>query len=48
MMAMKALLVTVLRKFKVDTPYKTVRDIKLKANLVVRPRDGYKVSLELR
>ncbi|XP_023312995.1 cytochrome P450 4C1-like [Anoplophora glabripennis] len=48
MMAMKTLLATVLRKFKVSTSYGSIQDIKLKANLVLRPTDGYKVSLELR
>ncbi|CAG9861488.1 unnamed protein product [Phyllotreta striolata] len=48
MMAMKSLLSTVLRKYKIFTTYKSVEDIKLKAHLVLRPRDGYKVYIERR
>lgn len=48
MMAMKTLLATVLRRYKVNTSYKSVQDIELKTNLVLRPRDGYKVSFEER
>lgn len=47
-MAMKALIATVIRKYKFSTPYKKIQDIKLKADLMLKPVDGYKVSLELR
>lgn len=48
MMAMKAVLSAVVRKFKIFSSYKSVEDIELKCNLVLRPKDGYKVSIELR
>ncbi|KAJ8916519.1 hypothetical protein NQ315_000161 [Exocentrus adspersus] len=48
MMAMKVLLATVIRRFKVTTSYKSVRDVELKANLVLRPKTGFRISLELR
>lgn len=48
MMAMKTLLATVLRKYRVVTSYQAVEDVEVKFNVVLRPRDGYKVALELR
>ncbi|ERL95426.1 hypothetical protein D910_12690 [Dendroctonus ponderosae] len=48
MMDMKALLATVLRKYRVVTSYKRIEDIEVKMNLLLRPRDGYKVAFELR
>ncbi|KAJ8954174.1 hypothetical protein NQ318_005769 [Aromia moschata] len=48
MMAMKAMVATVLRKYRISTSYKSVEDVKLKFNLVTRPMDGYKVSVMLR
>ncbi|XP_066257685.1 cytochrome P450 4C1-like [Euwallacea similis] len=48
MMAMKTVVATVLRKYRVSTSYQNVEAIELKTNLVLRPRDGYKVSFELR
>nr|QYA71990.1 cytochrome P450 [Anoplophora glabripennis] len=48
MMSMKTLLATVMRKFKFDTSYKSVKEIELKFNTVMRPKDGYKLSLEPR
>ncbi|KAG5900103.1 hypothetical protein JTB14_016072 [Gonioctena quinquepunctata] len=46
MMAMKSLLSTVLRKYRIFTSYQKVEDVKLKANLVLRPKDGYKLALK--
>ncbi|KAJ8954180.1 hypothetical protein NQ318_005775, partial [Aromia moschata] len=48
MMSMKALLATVVRKYKIYTSYKCVEDIKLKNLFFAKPRDGFKVSVELR
>ncbi|KAL1501436.1 hypothetical protein ABEB36_006755 [Hypothenemus hampei] len=48
MMVMKALLTTILQKYKVFTSYKHVRDIDLKTNLMLRPNNGYKIALKLR
>ncbi|KAF2885094.1 hypothetical protein ILUMI_21097 [Ignelater luminosus] len=48
MMAMKALIATVIRKYRFSTEYKTIDDIKLKADLMLKPVDGYKLAVELR
>ncbi|KAI2474222.1 hypothetical protein C4B38_000290 [Diabrotica virgifera virgifera] len=48
MMAMKTLIATVVRKFRISTSYQRVEDIKLKAHLVLRPKDGFKVSMQRR
>ncbi|XP_076255638.1 cytochrome P450 4C1-like isoform X1 [Rhynchophorus ferrugineus] len=45
MMNMKVLVSTVLRKFKIHCAYKRIEDIKLKTNIVLRFRDGAKVSV---
>ncbi|XP_031330392.1 cytochrome P450 4C1-like [Photinus pyralis] len=47
-MAMKALIATVVRRYKFTTDYKSIEDIKLKADLMLKPVDGYNVSAELR
>lgn len=47
-MAMKALIATVVRRYKFTTDYKSIEDIKLKADLMLKPVDGYNVSVELR
>lgn len=48
MMAMKALLATVLRKYKITTSYNSVKEVELKSNLILRPKNGYKISVQLR
>lgn len=48
MMAMKSLLCAFVRKYKIFTPYKRIEDIELECKLMLRPKDGYKISLELR
>ncbi|KAL1501435.1 hypothetical protein ABEB36_006754 [Hypothenemus hampei] len=48
MMAMKTLLATLLRNYRVFTKYKKVEEIELKANIVLRPKNGYKMSFALR
>ncbi|XP_031330686.1 cytochrome P450 4c3-like [Photinus pyralis] len=47
-MAMKALIATVVRRYTFSTDYKTIKDIKLKADLMLKPVHGYSVSVELR
>ncbi|XP_072381843.1 cytochrome P450 4C1-like [Diabrotica undecimpunctata] len=48
MMNMKTVLSAVLRKYKIFTEYKSVEEIKLSTNLVLRLKDGPKVWIELR
>nr|AZR39483.1 cytochrome P450 [Agasicles hygrophila] len=48
MMAIKTLIVTIIRKYEISTPFKQVQDVKLKANMVIRPIDGYLISLTYR
>ncbi|XP_072380553.1 cytochrome P450 4C1-like isoform X2 [Diabrotica undecimpunctata] len=47
-MAMKTLIATVVRKYRISTSYQRVKDIKLKAHLVLRPKDGFKISMQRR
>ncbi|KAF5304212.1 hypothetical protein FQR65_LT08019 [Abscondita terminalis] len=47
-MAMKALIATVVRKYKFSCEHEKVEDIRLKVDLVLKPVNGYRVSLELR
>ncbi|KAF2896973.1 hypothetical protein ILUMI_09202 [Ignelater luminosus] len=48
MMSMKTLLATVVRKCRFSTPYKSIADIKIKNDLMLKPLHGFKVSVELR
>lgn len=45
---MKALVATILRKYRICTDYKNIEDIELKADLMLKPVNGYRVSIELR
>ncbi|KAF5292054.1 hypothetical protein FQR65_LT11320 [Abscondita terminalis] len=47
-MSNTAVIASVVRKFKFSSKYKRIEDIDLKAELMLRPTDGYKVSIELR
>nr|AZR39479.1 cytochrome P450 [Agasicles hygrophila] len=47
-MNMKTVLASVLRKVRIFTEYKTVKEIKLKTNIVLRMKDGPKVWVEKR
>ncbi|KAJ3650714.1 hypothetical protein Zmor_016796 [Zophobas morio] len=47
-MSTKTIIAILIRKFKFRTEYKTVDDIKLGAKLILRPRDGFKCSFDLR
>ncbi|XP_056646965.1 uncharacterized protein LOC130451760 [Diorhabda sublineata] len=48
MMNMKTILATVLRRFRIYTKYKTIEEIKLKTNVVLRLKEGPKVWVETR
>ncbi|KAK9874350.1 hypothetical protein WA026_002700 [Henosepilachna vigintioctopunctata] len=48
MMSMKTTLAMTLRKFVVMTEYKTIEEIRLRINIVLKPTDGYKVYVKLR
>ena len=47
-MAFKTIVAILVRKFQFRTEYKTVDEIKLTTKLIVRPRDGFKCSFEMR
>ncbi|XP_063930325.1 cytochrome P450 4C1-like [Zophobas morio] len=47
-MALKTILAILVRKFRFRTEYKTVDEIKLFTKLILRPRDGFKCSFEIR
>lgn len=47
-MAMKTVIATILRTFKVYSNYKRVSDIKVKADLIIKAVDGYRVAFEYR
>lgn len=47
-MAMKTMVATIVRRFHLSTPYKSVNDVNLKSYIVLRPVDGFLVSLRLR
>lgn len=48
MLSLKVMTATILRKFKVHCDYKTIEEIRLKANIVLRHTDGCKVWFERR
>ncbi|KAF2885095.1 hypothetical protein ILUMI_21098 [Ignelater luminosus] len=48
MIAMKSLIATVVRKYQFSTEYKTVEEIRITADLMLKPLDGYKLAIELR
>ncbi|KAF5283094.1 hypothetical protein FQA39_LY17435 [Lamprigera yunnana] len=47
-MTMKCIIATIIRKYKFSTNYKTIEDIKLKADLMLKPVNGYTVAIEFR
>ncbi|KAF5292053.1 hypothetical protein FQR65_LT11319 [Abscondita terminalis] len=47
-MSIKAVIASVVRKFKFSSKYKKIEDIDLKAELMLKPVDGYNVSIEYR
>ncbi|XP_030764328.1 cytochrome P450 4C1-like [Sitophilus oryzae] len=48
MMTIKALVATVVRKYKVYSDYKNIEEVELRSNLVLRTKNGFKVHFELR
>ncbi|KAJ8916543.1 hypothetical protein NQ315_000185 [Exocentrus adspersus] len=48
MMNMKTVTATVLRKFRVLTDYKSVEDVEVVTKMMLKPKDGFKVYLQLR
>ncbi|XP_044763822.1 uncharacterized protein LOC123320538 [Coccinella septempunctata] len=48
LMMMKVILSKIVRKFKFKTGYKSIEEIQLKINLMMRPTYGFKVTLEPR
>ncbi|XP_060533904.1 cytochrome P450 4C1-like [Cylas formicarius] len=48
MMAMKTIVANVIRRMRIYCDYKSIEEIQLKTNIVLRFRDGCKTSMELR
>jgi hypothetical protein len=48
MMVMKILVAMVIRKFKVSSATKSIEDIELTANIVLKPKRGFRLAFELR
>ncbi|XP_057669812.1 cytochrome P450 4C1-like [Diorhabda carinulata] len=48
MINMKTILATILRRFRIYTSYKTIEEIELKINLLLRMKEGSKVWVEAR
>ncbi|KAK4877860.1 hypothetical protein RN001_010366 [Aquatica leii] len=47
-MVMKVAIATLIRNYQFSSTYKNVADIKFQANLLLKPIDGFKVSVQLR
>ncbi|XP_045467262.1 cytochrome P450 4C1-like [Harmonia axyridis] len=48
MIVMKLILSKIVRKFELKTEYKSIEEIQLKINLMMRPSNGFKVTLQPR
>lgn len=48
MMAIKSIISTTIRKYRIFTSYKTIEEIDLKCKIILRPKDGYKVFVDVR
>ncbi|KAG5900110.1 hypothetical protein JTB14_016078 [Gonioctena quinquepunctata] len=48
MMAMQSLVSSVVRKYRIFTPYQNIEEIELKFNIVLKSKNGYNISLQLR
>ncbi|KAG5875109.1 hypothetical protein JTB14_018587 [Gonioctena quinquepunctata] len=48
LMVMQSLIATVVRKYRISTPHQNIEDIELKFNLLLKPKNGFKISLQLR
>lgn len=47
-MVMKVLILMLIRKYVISTDYKSIQDIDLKADMVLKPTRGYRISIKLR
>lgn len=45
---LKTCLAHLVRKFKISTTYKEIKDVRLKQDLIMKPVEGYKVKLLVR
>lgn len=48
MMGMKTIVALMVRNFVLKTDYKSIEDVDLNVNIVLRPKNGYKIHLEPR
>lgn len=48
MMMMKTIIAYTVRSFIISTPYKTVEDVKIKQDLILKAADGFNVRLDHR
>lgn len=48
MMVMKIMLATIIRKFKVKSSFKSIEDIELTTNIVLKPKNGFRLMFEAR
>lgn len=48
MVGVKAIVSSLIRSFKVRTDYKRIEDVDLNINIILRPKNGYKLHLENR
>lgn len=48
MMVVKIVVAMVIRKFKVTSSIKAIEDIELTTNIVLKPKNGFKLAFELR
>lgn len=47
-MGLKTLIANVIRKYRIFTAYTSIQEIELLYNIVLRPKDGFKVSVKAR
>lgn len=47
-MALKTYVAHIVRKFKISTPYKTVEEIKIRPDIVIKAINGHNIQLEVR
>lgn len=48
MMVMKIMVAMVIRKFRVKSSIKNIKDVELTANVVLKPKNGFRLAFELR
>lgn len=47
-MALKTIIALMVKNFIIKTDYKSIEDVKLNVNIVLRPKNGYNIQLEPR